>query len=1275
MSVHEPVADGAETEPGRNGADIASRSEFAEQLSRLRTSAGRPMRDLAQRLDVPVSTLSGWMTGRHLPNLRQLDLLRRLLGELGLDAAATATWVEALHRVRQAPGPRPADAPTPYRGLEPFGEDDADLFFGRTRAVDAVIERVRHLRARPGVTRLVVVVAASGSGKSSLLRAGVVPKLRTAGAPVAVTTPGADPVGTLGAALHEVRDAGRAGPAYVVIDQLEEAFTLAAADDRDAFFAALTAAATQPDGPSFVAALRADFYAALVGIPGMATVAQDQQVVLTPMSTDELRDAIVGPAQRSALTVEPQLVEIVLRDFVPPTGGPNAGGALPLLSHALLQTWTRARRGELTVADYLAAGGLAGAVEATAEQVHDSLTTDEREAARRLFLRLVNVDADGVVTRRPLPLRDIADSEVDAFESTMLRFVSGRLLTLDDATVQMSHEALLHAWPRLRAWVDAERDSLTVRRELEQQVALWQHGDRDPAALATGSRLERYTTWASGGGTRWLGRPEQEFLSASVERVERDARSARRRRRVLIGFAAVSAALAMIASTLAVVALRARNTADRERNDALSRRIALQADRLRSTDPTLAAALAVVGHRTSGTVEARSALLDSTARALPTRLFGGEGPTALAGDAAGTLLAVSDAAGSAVQLHRIADGKAAKTIRLPLAPDTMALAMAMTPDGARLAVGGTDRSVTVWDLRADPPSAVTVTGLPGTVTALAIRADGAEMAAGVAGRAADDAAGTAAVPPSIRRWALGAPSPTDLGVLTLDALPKAVAYRPDGRALASGGEDGVLRLWTLDGSNATPAATADPVGKDQLFAVAFDPAGRRVAAGYRSNKLRVFGVETGTLTDQGGPDTGFTTWVNSVTFSADGNELTAGSSDSSVRSWSSDGYALRRRFVGPASVTGVAYVDGGRQLAAVSTDGALRLWSLAASPLSDAGGRIYTVAFPGDGRRVAAFSSAGLRLWTDGVAPSTGPAAGPPRTDLPLGGAGAVTPDGSHAYAGSTTGPSIGWDLRATTPAELPTTLEGPTDLVEAVAVSADGKLLAIGGDDGAVHLWSLADPSRPTKLPPVLQATSQILNLAFDPTSTLLAGASADDLVYLWSVREPSAPTQLAALDGFENDAQAVAFSDDGELLAGGSADDTVKLWDIRDPASPRAVGPVLRGPRNSVFGLDFQPGTRLLAAASSDSTAWLWDVAQPTRPRVVAALRASSAALYTISFSPDGRRLAAAGTDRTVYLWDVDPAQAEASVCDRLGDDLTTEEWQQYLADLPVDPAGACR
>jgi WD40 repeat protein len=1322
---------------------IGDRSEFTAYLSMVRERACKTVRTIANEVGQPSATIGGYFGGQHLPPLRQTDLFRNILRCLGInDDEEIERWVIALDRVRRKPGPRPADFPTPYRGLESFGTDDARWFFGREDLTDTLVQRLAHRIADRCAEAVIVVVGASGVGKSSLLCATLIPAAlcgrldavsrRPAGAVVppegllpgrpwrcVLLTPGKDPIGALAGRLGEQTGADRAelelalrddnvdwlalvgdcGGLVVVVDQFEEVFTDCRDEaERQAFFAALRSASapavTHSGAVAVVLGLRSDFYGVAAEEPLLVPLLQDNQLLVGPLKVEQLRRAIVEPARVAGFAVEEELVALLMDECVP--GGSRPGvpdpGALPLLSHALLETWRRARKGRLTVADYRATGGIAGAVQQTAERLFNEMTADEQTLARRVFLRLVHVGTDTVVTRRRIERSELPDSDSDEpglregrdFASSQAglvgrvvdRFVTHRLLTVQTTTVEISHEALVRAWPRLSDWVEADLEGLRVRRRLSETARLWAEADRDPAVLLRAARLEAAQTWAASLDHRDdLNQLEQSYLQASGDLARAEQRAVHRRTRRLQAVMAVVAALATVAGALAIVAVRARNSAVRTRDQALSRQVAIEATNLRGSDPSLSMQLALAAYRVAPTVEARSALLDSSTLPSVTRLLGQPGATALAVTDDGRTMAVSRSIDGSVQLFSLAKAEPVKQgLLVPPRPGSQLFALAFNPNGSLLATGGTDNVVRLWDVT-DPgrPRLLprSLGGFGGAVESIAFSPDGQTL---IAGGATD----------AVLQWDVTNPAepnvlPPLVGLTGSDVyntVIQTVSFSPDGKVIAAG-VDGTVQLWIAARAGTQPV-TQQPVtqmalGDTTVDSVAFSPDGRVLAAGSKDKTVRLWDVTDPTApTPIGAPLTGFGSWVNTVAFSPDGRTLAAGSSDNTVRFWDVDGWRpLATTLTHPQPVTNIAFMPDSQEILTSAEDGTARVWSLTRPLISGPTDTIFGLSYASNTLAVAPnHGDTRIELWDTSDRQHPRLLGG---IQLPLGigaldGTTALSPDGKLLAAGTDTGEVQLFDVASPTqPEPIGPALTGPTKLIEQVAFSATGHLLAAGSDDGTVRIWDIGNAARPIPLSTVTGPASLVLGINFDPDGHLLAAASADKTVRLWDITNPRDPIPLATLTGFDNYALTVAFSPDGHLMAAGSADRTVRLWDITNPHKPQQLGPPITGPTDYVYNVVFAPDGHTLAAAVTNGTVWEWDITNPKRSQVIATLTASTGPLFVVAYSPDGRTLAAAGSDMIVYLWDTDLQQIASKICSITGDAITPQEWAQYLPGQP--------
>ena len=1228
---------------------IATQQDFGRELTAIRASAGLTVRQVARASGLPVSTTGDYFSGRHLPadgRPEQLFGILRACGET--DPAVLARWMSAVQRARRPPGRRPGGADAPYRGLARFEREDARWFFGREDVTDLLAALADEEKPLP-----LVLVGPSGAGKSSVLRAGLVPRLT---GPVGLVEPADAPLAALRAALADLGTSGDAQRPAIIVDQFEAVFTQCQDEAERREF--VTEVCDLAKTALVVLALRADFYEHALRYPGLAAALQARQVVLGPMTAEQVRRAITEPARLARLDVEDGLVGLLLRDLAPPEPASEQAayepGALPLLSHALLATWEQSRGGLLTVADYLASGGIRDALTRTAEAAHDSLAIAEQELARRLFLRLVHVADDAPPTRATVRLGELRAWGGES-EHVLGRFVGERLITVDADTAQITHDALLAAWPRLRSWIDAGLQSLLTRRRVTEAARAWQEAGRESAALWRGSQLSAARDWAAADDDYSPGALAGEFVAASIAAEQAHQRAERRRTRRLQRLVAALAVLVLAVGTLAGFAFQQRQEATTARDDANSREIAVEAGQVRGQDAPLAAQLSVAAYDTARTPQATASLLESAGSPSAARLLDSTGvvqSVSLSPDR--TLLAVAAADGT-LRLWDVASPGHPVPVGAPLeeASNSPLYTTAFSPDGRILAAAGAGRVVELWDVSrpGHPVRLGRLTGPANTVYSVAFSPDGKTLAAG----SADDA---------VRLWDVSDPAhPAPLGKPLTGAggYVESVAFAPGGTILAAGSADDTVRLWDV-AAPASPRPLGRPLTGPQslVTGVAFSPDGHLLAAASQDHKLWLWRISHG----QAIPDgtlTGAANWLNAVAFSPDGTAVAAGTSDASVLVWNLATRSLTATLPHPQPVTSLTW-DGTGRLAAGDADGTVSLWTLPA-PVLVTDNAPSGVAYNPDGMTLAA-GGQNVQLW-DAVR-RTLIATRP----LPAGtitNAITYSPDGDMIAIARSDGTAWLLNARTLAPIGQPFRVTAAGN-AESVAFSPDGRLLATAADDGTLRLWSLADPARPKQLASVHDSGTYVYTVVFAPDGRTVAAASTDNLTRLWDVADPARPVLLGRpLTGPASYVIGLAFSPDSRLLAVGSADKTVRLWNVTDPAHPALVGAPLTGPTGYVWALAFSPDGSTLAAGVTDGSVWLWNLADPAHPVLTATLTGPQGHVFSVAFSPSGRTLAAASSDGTVHLWDASPAAAMADVCADAGEQLTRQEWETYVPGLP--------
>lgn len=1281
-------------ESARSGSirveDAATRQDLAAALTELRQDAGLSVREVVTASGGLHGTISGWLSGQHLPTTSNFPMFDAVLEACGVTAPADRQpWRDAVGRARTRRGRRDPHAGAPYRGLEAFRETDAEWFFGRDGLTHTVLDRIGV--AASADHDPVIVIGPSGTGKSSLLRAGVVPRLRETDAfgRVLVTTPAGVPD-----LLAEIGDAQtdevgqlptegtteHRGGTVLVVDQFEEIWTqsfpeatrtdiLRSLTDRDY--------ARRLD-LVVVLALRADFYGSASAEPDLIA-ALASPVVVGPMGDAQLREIIVAPATKAGARVDESLVQLLV-DETRPHGAAVAfrAGTLPLLSHALMSTWARSRHKTLTVADYYSTGGIGGAVQQSAEAVYAALSETEQAVAKRVFLRLVAVDSDDdLVTRRRATrvelLIDRDDTDVTAVVDA---FVERRLLTVGDDTVEVSHEILISAWDRLRRWIDANRAGLVVGRQVTDATKVWIAAGRDESALMSGRRLAVVREWADSIDVDATLTPEErEFLAAGVDAENAKIEGERHRYRVLRRLAGALAVVTIVAIVAAVVAgiaqynaNNARATAEVGRSEAMARQIATQAEKLRTLDPALAAQMALASYRVAPTLESRSALLDATAVLNGTRIVGPAGGMKSTFAPDGSWFASATADGT-VRLFSTDDVGAAPS---PIGSidafdsDHPPYAMAVDASGTRLAVGGQGGSA-LWDVT-DPSAPRRLAGLDSvgdaSVQDLTFTPDGRYVLAGTSDS-------------SFLRWDVADPAhPVALPPMPVPGTGRVVlAVSPDERLLVTGGTQNTLRIWDAAHIDELDVPLfeipADPDSTNSRLSIAFSPDSATLLVGTTGRT-----VERWSLADPRAPRplpglTGFESYVNAVDVSDDGRFIAAGSSDNSVRVWRAGDDTLVHTLPGPAVVTSVEFAPDGDHLLTGGVDGVTRLWPLPGPMLGGATDSIFTLPVSGGGDLLLAGTGSrdrGLHLWdiSDPRAARALPDLLPQDGDR-FTGATALSDRRDLAAAGTAAGSVYLWDVaRPAAPAQVSRTAGVVGGIVGLVAFSPEADLLAVTDQsDDAVHILDITDAAHPRAVG-VAQAANYPQSMDFSPDGHTLAVADADNTVELWDMTDPARPALRQKLTGFETYAQATAFSPDGTLLAAGSADRSVRVWDVRDLGRPKLIG-VMPELGASVYSVDFDHAGDRLAAATASGDVRVWDIHGTAAPTPAATLTAADGRTFDARFARDGV-LAAAGTAHNVHLWTIGIDAAADQICATRGTRLTEDEWARYLPGVPV-------
>ena len=1198
--------------------------------------------------------------------------------------------------------------PCPYPGLLFFEPADAHLFFGR----DAAIGRLAKAVERQSFTAL---VGASGSGKSSVALAGLAPSLLREGwlvsyfrvgveldadaflalaraaTPLYVESPSdterlrnakmlATSLRSGELSLRDVfadcRARNKGKRILLIADQFEEVFTLIPDEAaRRRFIDVLLAGFLQNAGGApdicLVITMRADFFGRALLHRPLADALQGHVENLGPMNRDELKEAIIRPAENEAVEFESGLVETLLDEVV------NRPGGLPLLQFALREMWGRQSGRKITRKSYDDIGGVEGALAQRAEAIYAAMTRGGLDAGmarafRQLFTRLVRLGEGQEDTRRILARGELDGETWDLAQR--LADEKNRLVVTNAPapgreTVEVAHEALIRHWPRLMDWIDRDRAFLAWLNQIKPNVELWSAVPSDEAPLLRGGMLAQATDWLAKRGEDLSG-AERGYIEASDAlrqhaEAQKEAAARRLRRWLNIAAGAALAAFALFGAAIYFYrdsvgqAEHARaQTAEAQKQAAIARSNAMLAIANSSaaetalgvnesdSHPVEAAKLALAAWPRDADDPAPKldATLDLLGKVVPqlrerVRIPSGGTFVVLSPDGTQIVTAPND---NTARIWDAGDGRAITILR---GHEKQVVAAAFSPDGKKILTASLDKTARLWNaadgreltppLRHDDkvnaaafsPDGASVATISGNSAHLWNAATGAEITpaltheGGVNSVAFSPDGGrivTASADKTARVW----DAADGHMIATLkghDGAVLAAAFSHDGVRVVTASTDKTARVWDAASGNATTTLTGHGA---EVTSAAFSPDDKKILTASPDSTARLWTVADGRAFAQMRHDG----WVTGANFSRDGAWIVTASMDKTARLWdAANGVAIATLAGHDGQVLSVALSRDAAQAVTISYDSAdssTRIWDVAIgrsiATLTGHAELVTSAFFSPDGKRVATASSDKTsRLWDV----ATGREIAPPFTFDSPATAAVFSPDGTRFVTGSSDGIVRIWD--ASTRVEL-MRLKGHQGAIASVAFSPNSTGIVTASTDGSVQFWNAVTG---VEVGPSMRREEPVAAAAFSPDGKQIVTASLDKIARIWNAADGRA---IAKLEGHNSRVMSAAFSPDGARIVTASADGTARIWDV---TSAHTIA-ILRGHDRPVNSAVFSPDGERVLTASADATARIWDTASG---RMIAILRGHGASVTQAAFNFDGTRVVTASQDKTARIWDV--------------------------------------
>jgi WD40 repeat protein/serine/threonine protein kinase len=1242
--------------------------------------AGLSNREIAEELVVTVATVK-WYIRQIYSKLHVRSRVQAIVRARELNLIVTGS--ESIDDVSMKPAATSLYLPepeNPYKGLRAFQSADHRDFFGREALTQKLVKRLDEDNSH---AHFLAVVGPSGSGKSSLVKADLIPALWRGDLPgsdrwfVVEMVPGAHPLDELEIALmriavehaanikeqlqRDTRGLVRASQLILpndgselvlVIDQFEEVFTLVEDEaTRTAFLDLLYTTVTDPRSRvRVVITLRADFYDRPLLYPDFGELVRSRMETILPLSADELERAIARPAEQVGVGFAPGLVASIIAEvnYQP--------GALPLLQYALTELFEQRHGRLLTHEVYQSIGGTIGALARRADEIYEGLDETGQETARQMFLRLVTL-GEGVEDTRRRVARDelmAIAADNDVMDDIIDTYATYRLLSLDHdpgtrtPTVEVAHEAILREWKRLRGWLNESREEIRLQRQLAAMAAEWHAARQDSSFLVAGSRLEQFERWMR--DTRLaLTQLERSYLDASLtererreaqerERQVREAALERRSRNFLRVLVAVFAIATMIAIGLTAFAFSERHNAQNNFTRAERIRLAAQAQLAldRGENVRIPALLALRSLELGYSPEADRALLTALSRDFSRQTYvghTGRGITQARFSPDGSRVLTSGTDATA----RLWDTLTGEELQRFVGHVGFINDAAFMPDGQSILTGGNDGTIREWDVASGEEIRQLYEGTV-PILYIALSPDGQLLAM------SDEIHGG-------QVWRLDNDMTLLFELSGHTHLVNRMAFSPDGRTLASPSHDGTIRLWDMETGEELQRFEGHVA---RVWDVTFSPSGDRIATASGDQTARIWDIETG---DEIHRLIGHLGAVLHVTFSPDGRLVATTSSlssDLSVHLWDSEtGIRIAQLEGHTASPNVIAFSPDGHYLLSGSLDNVPRLWDVRAETEP----RVYSqptdtfhtntsqiAILTSDANQIISVVSNGMvRTWDV----MTYQKVKEIRTES--GGfvtSAAISADHNLVLTGNERGIAKLWHLEI---GELIRAYEGHSEAITSVKFSPSMDFFLTGGKDNIAILWATDSGEQVMHFE---GHTAPVTDVAFSPTDRLIVTVSEDGLAILWDAENGAEIRRFVS--GKEGIVLSVAFSPDGRFLLTGCDDNTATLWNTETGE----VVQQLVGHTGPVLVVAFSEDGRTLVTGSRDQTARLWDAESG---QLIRQFVGHVSPLRTVDLSDDVELLVTGDYD-SLYLWRTSLEDIIAITCEKIPSDLTVEERASY-------------